>query len=64
MTLKEYFDLTSTKPANLAKRLGVSTSTITRLRDRDRKPSAGLAMRIEQETKGAVTFRDLVGHAA
>ena len=56
MTLPQYLDLTKTTQASFADRLGVAQGTISKLcNERNpRRPSWGMAARIEKETGGAV----------
>lgn len=42
-----------------ARRIGVERSTMTRLRQKKRRPGDGVCLRIMNETKGAVTLDDL-----
>ncbi len=48
--LADHLKATSKKPATLAKELGVSPSTITRLINGERSPSVALAMKIAAVT--------------
>jgi transcriptional regulator with XRE-family HTH domain len=60
MTLSEDLAQESRAASDLAKAIGVTTSTITRLARGDRKnPSLSLALKIERETKGLVSAKDL-----
>lgn len=64
MTLKEWFEKTGTKPAQLAARIGRSPSTITRILRGETLPSWTTIELIEKATDGAVGPNDYRRRAA
>jgi DNA-binding transcriptional regulator YdaS (Cro superfamily) len=60
MDIQEYLTTEDLSQIALARRLGVSKSTITLLMQGARRPSPSLALRIEQATGGAVTRMELL----
>lgn len=48
--LQQYLEETQQKPIHLAKKLGVTPSTVTRIIRGERRPSVVLARRISEET--------------
>lgn len=60
-TLADYFTQSNDKPSDLARRLDVAPSTITRIMNGERRASVDLARRIEAETAGRVTAAVLLG---
>jgi len=58
MTLSEYLDQNKKNASDFAALLGCETSTITRILRGERTPSLGMALRIEEKTKGLVTPKD------
>ena len=59
MKLDNYLSEYKITNNDLAKRVGVHFSTISYIRSGKRRPSPDLALKIEQETDGKVTIRDL-----
>jgi DNA-binding transcriptional regulator YdaS (Cro superfamily) len=60
MDIQEYLTTEDLSQIALARRLGVSKSTITLLMQGARRPSPSLALKIEQATGGAVTRMELL----
>lgn len=58
MELRAYLANTKIKPRAFAAAIGVSQPFVSRLVHGQRKPGGKLALKIEQETAGAVTLRD------
>ena len=63
MKLSDYAQATGTTATELAERLGVSVSTITRLIRDERRPSLDLAERIARHTNGQVQPSDFMRDA-
>jgi DNA-binding transcriptional regulator YdaS (Cro superfamily) len=63
MTLAEYFSMTRGGASALARKLGVSHSTVSRWASGKMEPSLATCARIEQHTGGKVRVRDLVAQA-
>lgn len=57
--LQSYLTDKGMKSAEFAKRVGCSAPTISRILTGKRYPSPSLARKIEEETEGRVTLRDL-----
>jgi len=59
MTLKDYYRKYGYSSERLARKLGISQSFAWRLLAKERKVSAGMAVKIEKRTKGEITRHDL-----
>lgn len=64
MLLRDYLKQSKTKQTELARDLGVRTSTIQRWLKRERIPKAEMVAKIEDATDGKVRLRDFVGRPA
>lgn len=59
MTLDDYLRSGRDTAKKLAARVGVTEVSISRIRNRNQRPSLALASRIVAETGGKVTFEEL-----
>lgn len=60
MTLADYIAASRGTASDLARKLGVSPSTVSRWAHGKMAPPLAMAARIERATDGAVTVRDLM----
>ena len=58
MTLKEYLDLSKSRQRDFVELTGFAPGTVSRWISGDRVPSRSAIVRIQDVTKGAVTFSD------
>ena len=58
MTLKEYLDLSKSRQRDFVELTGFAPGTVSRWLSGDRVPSRSAIVRIQDITKGAVTFAD------
>jgi transcriptional regulator with XRE-family HTH domain len=58
MTLKEYLDLSKSRQSDFVALTGFAPGTVSRWLSGDRVPSRSAIVRIQDVTKGAVTFAD------
>lgn len=64
MTLKEWMAMANFTDADVAERLGIERSYVTKLRNRQSEPSLGLAARIRALSRGAVSYEEQHREAA
>lgn len=62
MTLKEYLDLSKSRQRDFVELTGFAPGTVSRWLSGDRVPSRSAIVRIQDVTKGAVTFSDWMKH--
>lgn len=62
MTLKEYLDLSKSRQRDFVELTGFAPGTVSRWISGDRVPSRSAIVRIQELTKGAVTFSDWMNH--
>ena len=62
MTLKEYLDLSKSRQRDFVELTGFAPGTVSRWLSGDRVPSRSAIVRIQDVTKGAVTFSDWMNH--
>lgn len=60
MTLRDYLDSQKMGASSFAKKAGMKQPYTSLIINGKRKPSAPLALRIEQATNGVVTLRELL----
>jgi transcriptional regulator with XRE-family HTH domain len=58
MTLKEYLELSKSRQRDFVELTGFAPGTVSRWLSGDRVPSRSAIVRIQDVTKGAVTFAD------
>lgn len=62
MTLREYLDLSKSRQRDFVELTGFAPGTVSRWLSGDRVPSRSAIVRIQELTKGAVTFSDWMNH--
>lgn len=60
LTIQQYLDKNNETQKDFAKRIGVSKNTISNYICSNRKPTLGIAMRIQEATKGEVSIQGLL----